>query len=129
MPDKPPLGKQELELLQFVARRAPISVSDAAKQFGEPMGLARTTILTVMERLRKKGYLTRDRTEGSYRYSPSVPHTELLGDLVKSFIEKTLGGSLSPFIAYLGEAKGISEEEIEALRKRVEEMAARQEER
>src|SRR5207249_331104 len=61
--EQPSLGDQELEVLRFVAEHAPISVGEVAERFGEPRGLARTTILTVMERLRKKGFLTRSKAE------------------------------------------------------------------
>ena len=119
---KPPLGEQELEVLRYVADNAPIAVREVAEQFGEPRKLARTTILTMMERLRKKGFLLR-RKEGSvFEYSPAHPKSAVLHDLVQNFVEKTLGGSLSPFVAYLAEAKGLSAEEIAELKKLVDKM-------
>jgi predicted transcriptional regulator len=126
MTEKPPLGGQELEVLRFVAEHAPISVGEVAQQFGEPHGLARTTILTMMERLRRKGYLTRTR-ERPARYSPGVPQTEVMRGLVRQFVEKTLAGSLSPFVAYLAEKKELKEEEVTELRRLVEELEARRE--
>jgi predicted transcriptional regulator len=125
--EKPPLGDQELEVLRFVAEHAPITVGECAQQFGAPRGLARTTILTVMERLRKKSYLTRNR-ERPARYSPRVPQSEVMQGLVRQFVEKTLAGSLSPFVAYLAEAKGLSEEETDVLRRLVAELPSEQKE-
>ncbi len=117
-----PLGTQELELLRYVADHAPISVRDVAVQYGEPRGLARTTILTVMERLRKKNYLTRRKDGGSFQYSPAQSKPLLLQTLVGDFVEKTLGGSLSPFVAYLADAPDVSDDELAALRRLVEQM-------
>ena len=71
--ETPTLGDQELEVLRFVAEQCPISVGEVARQFGVPRGLARTTILTVMERLRKKGFLTRSKNERPARYAPARP--------------------------------------------------------
>ena len=120
---KPPLlGEQELEVLRYVADHAPIAVREVAAQFGEPRGLARTTILTVMERLRKKGFLTRTKEDGAFQYAPAVAKTELLQSLVQDFVEKTLGGSLSPFVAYLADTKRLSPAEIAELKKLVQEM-------
>ncbi len=122
---KPPmLGEQELETLRYVADHAPITVREVAEQYGEPRGLARTTILTVMERLRKKGFLNRTKAQGSFQYRPVVAKTELLQSLVQDFVEKTLGGSLSPFVAYLADAKGLDGDEIAALRALVDQMPA-----
>jgi predicted transcriptional regulator len=123
--EQPSLGDQELEVLRFVAEHAPISVGEVAERFGEPRGLARTTILTVMERLRKKGFLTRSQGERPFRYSPRTPQGEVLRGLVREFVEKTLGGSLSPFVAYLAEAKDVSSAELRELRRLVEELDTR----
>lgn len=117
-----PLGSQELELLRFVGDHAPISVRDVATQYGEPRQLARTTILTVMERLRKKNYLTRRKDGGSFQYSPAQSKPLLLQTLVGDFVEKTLGGSLSPFVAYLADAPGVSDAEVAELRRLVDQM-------
>jgi predicted transcriptional regulator len=113
---KPPtLGDQELTLLRYVTDHAPVTVREAAEQFGEPHGLARTTILTMMERLRSKSYLTRFKDQGAFQYRPVVAKAELMQSLVKDFVEKSLGGSLSPFVAYLSE-KNLSERELADLR-------------
>ena len=118
------LGDQELTLLRYVTDHAPITVREVAEQFGEAQGLARTTILTMMERLRKKNYLTRRKDQSAFQYLPVVAKTELMQTLVQDFVEKTLGGSLSPFVAYLTEAKGLSEREMSELRKLVAEKDA-----
>src|SRR5579883_1174964 len=109
---KPSLGELELEALRFLSERGPLSVGEVAAQFGEPRGLARTTILTVMERLRHKGYLARRQSKGVYRYAPQTGQAELMRDLVRDFVEKTLAGSLTPLVAYLAEKETLSEEEI-----------------
>ena len=118
----PLLGEQELEVLRFVSDNGPITVRDTAEKYGEPRKLARTTVLTMMERLRKKGFLTRRRTNGAFEYAPAVAKTQLMQNLVQDFVEKTLGGSLTPFVAYLADAKGLSEAEVAELRKLVQAM-------
>src|SRR5215472_14666611 len=121
---KPGIGDQEMEMLRFVADHAPISVRGVVIEFGEPRGLARTTVLTVMERLREKGYLTRAKHGGVFRYTPAVPRAELLRRLVQNFIEKTLGGSLSPFSLYLAQARNITDEELAELKQAVRTLEA-----
>ena len=111
------LGDQELALLRYVTDHAPVTVREAAAKFGEPHGLARTTILTMMERLRGKGYLTRRKDAGAFEYRPVVAKKDLMQGLVHDFVEKSLGGSLSPFVAYLTEAQGLSERELSDLRR------------
>ena len=126
--DKPSLGEQELEVLRFIADRAPIAAREVAEHFAAERGLARTTILTVMERLRKKGYLTRRRREGVFEYSPRVPQAELLQGLVRDFVEKTLAGSISPVVAYLAHSRRLSDAELAELQKIVDELRSAREE-
>ena len=125
MKTTPPLGDQELDTLRFIAERAPISVGEVAKDYGMPRGLARTTILTVMERLRSKGYLSRKQMKGVYRYSPKLDHAHVLSNLVGDFVQRSLGGSLSPFVTYMADSGGLNESEIEHLKRMVEALEAR----
>ena len=109
------IGDQELELLRFVSERGPSSVGEVADSFGVPRGLSRTTVMTVMERLRQKGFLKRKRALGSYRYVAAQPAAEVLVNAVRSFVERTLAGSVSPLFAYLSERGKVSEQELDEL--------------
>jgi predicted transcriptional regulator len=124
---KAPLGSQELELLTYVTEHSPITVREATASFGEAKGLARTTILTMMERLRVKGYLTRTDMPGVNRYSPVVGKADLLRGVVRNFVDTALGGSLSPFVAYLTQDAKLSRAEIDDLKRLVREMEDKEE--
>jgi predicted transcriptional regulator len=119
----------EWEVLQHLAEHAPATVREVTAHFAETHGYARTTVLTMMERLREKGYLTRRKIDGVYHYSPSEPKPDLLRGLVRDFVQKALGGSVSPFVAYLGKEATLSPEEVAALKQLVKEHEAEQEEK
>ncbi len=123
MASKEPLGHLELSVLQYVADHGPISVRDVAAFFAETSGQARTTLLTVMERLRAKGYLKRRKSAGAHRYTATVSKADLLQQLVGDFVEDVLAGSVSPFVAYLSRSARLSADEVrklENLLKRIE---------
>ncbi|MDY7227773.1 BlaI/MecI/CopY family transcriptional regulator [Hyalangium rubrum] len=122
---KKAVGEQELAVLRYVAEHGPATVGEVAERFGEPQGLARSTILTVMERLRLKGHLTRHKVEGVFQYSSPVPASELLRGVVGEFVQRTLSGSLSPFVTYLAEADDVSEEELQQLQDVVARLQSR----
>ena len=109
------VGDQELAVLRYVAEHGPATVGEVAERYGERQGLARSTILTVMERLRAKGHLTRHKVEGVYQYASRVPKAELLRGVVGDFVQRALAGSLSPFAAYLAQAETVSDEELQQL--------------
>jgi len=120
------VGRAELEILHFVQDHRPVSVRDVADHFAETRGHVRTTILNVMERLRKKGFLSRKKTGGIYQYEPRVGKAELLRSLVGDFVEKTLGGSLSPFVAYLSRDAKLSGKELDELKQVVSELKGKE---
>ena len=124
----PNLGDLELELLRFVTDHSPITVRDVVAQFGEQRGLARTTILTVMERLRKKGYLSRQDRGSVFVYSPCIEKKDLLRSLTRSFAEKVLGNSVDPLVTYLTEDAKVSGEQLKELRRLVEKLEEKQKE-
>jgi len=119
---KAPLGSTEIEILRYLGENAPIRVGDVAEHFAKTSGQARTTILTIMERLRKKGYLTRKRIKGIFHYSPKIPQHDLLRGLVKRFVDTTLAGSVSPFVAYLSESGPVSDKDLEQLKKLIRDL-------
>lgn len=112
---RPTIGDQELALLHYLAKYQSASVGEVASGFGEPRGLARSTVLTMMERLRGKGYLRRRQTRGMYRYSATTGPGEAMRSAVGSFVEKTLSGSVSPFVAWLSESAEVSDSELAEL--------------
>jgi len=113
---EPGLGELELEVMKVVWERQPCSVQEVAEIVGERRGSARTTVLTVMQRLHAKGFLKRRKRQGVYRYSTTAERGKVISGLVGQFVEKVLDGSALPFVAYLAETKGLAREQVDALR-------------
>ena len=109
------IGDQELALLRFVSDAGRLTVAQAVEGFGQPRGLARSTVLTMMERLRKKGHLGRRSVDGVFHYAPRTAPGAALQQAVRTFVDRTLGGSITPFVAYVAEREGLSDNEIEEL--------------
>ena len=122
------IGDQELSLLRYVAEQGEATVGQVAEGFGSPRGLARSTVLTMMERLRGKGYLERRQAEGVFRYAARESDGELLHGVVRDFVERTLGGSVSPFVAYLTETEEVSDIELADLERLVARLQSRKKE-
>jgi predicted transcriptional regulator len=125
---KSTIGDQELALLHHVDECGAASVGELAASFGEPRGLARSTVLTMMERLRGKGYLKRRQVKGMYRYSTATGPAEAMRSAVGSFVEKTLSGSVSPFVAWMSERGEVSDDELAELKALVNQLQSRRKE-
>ena len=111
-----------MEMLHYIQDHHPITVRQVAEKFGESKGLVRTTVLNVMERLRKKGYLARKLSGGLFQYSPRSSKADLLRRLVRDFVDQSLGGSLSPFVAYLAEEGKLTQSELAELKEIVSDL-------
>ena len=122
------IGDQELALLQYIGENEPASVGEVAAGFGEPRGLARSTILTMMERLRSKAYLQREPVDGVYRYQTTAEQQDVVQGAVATFVEKTLQGSVSPFVAYLSQRQKVSDNELAELEALVAQLQSRRHE-
>ncbi|MEE7548310.1 BlaI/MecI/CopY family transcriptional regulator, partial [Xanthomonas sp. Kuri4-1] len=72
------IGDQELALLQYLGEHGALSVGEVAAGFGESRGLARSTVLTMMERLRAKAYLAREPVDGVYRYAATAAQDDVV---------------------------------------------------
>lgn len=119
------IGDQELALLHHVAGHPGSTVGEVAETFGGQRDLARSTVLTMMERLRQKGYLTRRTVDGIYRYTSRAAAGDVLKSAVREFVKRTLEGEVSPVVAYLAEDANVSDAELADLEALVERLQAR----
>jgi predicted transcriptional regulator len=115
------LGARELALLRHIADAGGATVGEVAETFGAPRNLARSTVLTMMERLRKKGFLNRRLAGGVYRYQARASSDEVTRGAIRRFVDRNLGGSVAPFVAYLSETTALTDAELGEL----EELVAR----
>lgn len=127
MSEKANVAPAEMEILRYVMDHQPVTVREVADYLAETKGQTRTTALNVMERLRAKGYLARQKSSGIYEYSAAEPRKELLSALVRNFVDRTLGGSISPFAAYLAQDARLSPRELDDLKRVVNELEPRRE--
>ena len=109
------LGAQELALLRHIADAGGVTVGEVAEAFGTPRTLARSTVLTMMERLRKKGFLNRRLAGGVYRYQARATSDEVTRGAIRRFIDRNLDGSVAPFVASLSESPALTDAELKAL--------------
>ena len=112
------IGDQELALLQYIAEQGDASVGEVAAAFGESRGLAGSTVRTMRGRLRAKASL-RGRGGGGgvgvFRYSTTARQDDVVRNAVGSFVEKTLQGSVSPFVAWMSQRTEVSDNELAEL--------------
>jgi predicted transcriptional regulator len=116
----PTLTPQELELMKLVWARGSASVRDVYEALLAERRVAYTTVMTMMNVLEKKGHLRKKAVGRSFVYRPTRPQRQVIGSMVREFVERVFGGSAEPLLVHLVEER-LTPEELEALARRIEE--------
>jgi predicted transcriptional regulator len=82
------LGTLEREVMQLAWSRREICVRDACVHFGD--GVAYTTLMTTMDRLYKKGLLTRRKSGRAFVYSAAASRAEIEGAVASELVQSLL---------------------------------------
>jgi len=112
----PTLGDLEVRVLGLVWHEQPCTERRIWDLVCEERAVARTTVLKTMQRLEAKGLLVRVPAEGSVQFRAAIKPQRLLTSLVERFVERTLGGSPAPLVAYLADQGQLSAKDLAALR-------------
>ena len=60
--------------------------------------------------------MVREEGKGPVRFRAVMDEQRVLPQLIRRFVERTLGGSPGPLVAYLADSQGLSAEDLDALR-------------
>jgi len=82
----------------------PQSVAQVLGSIRDRRQVAYTTVMTVLDKLARKGSVARSKHGKAYLYSPRVGRDEVLNFLVGEFAENYFGGSRGRLGAFLGQA-------------------------
>ncbi len=108
------LGELELEVLKIIWDIQPCTVQKVAEILADRNGYARTTILTIIQRLTQKGFLTRSKVDGIWHYQACQKKNNVMSSLLSQFIDKVFDGSCSGLLQHLAPEK-LSKKELSEL--------------
>lgn len=116
MEQKITVSDSELEILEalWAAKRA-LNASEIRSILNAHKAWERTTILTLIQRLVKKGAIAQEKRE-VYYYTPCIAREAYVRAETRNFIEKFFRGSSKNLAASLVESDSLTREDIEELR-------------
>ena len=88
------------------------TVRDVYEKLLEQRKIAYTTVMTLMKILETKGHLKKSSTERAFVYRPSRPKQQVIGGMVREFVNRVFNGSAEPLLVHLVEDKGLTEKEL-----------------
>src|SRR5271154_767831 len=100
-PKSPTLTEQELEIMKIVWARQTATVRDVYEALLERRKVAYTTVMTMMKILEQKGYLNRKQVDRAYVYRPAQPKNQVIGKMVRDFVNRVFNGSAEPLLVHL----------------------------
>jgi len=108
----PALGDLEAQVMRRIwVRGKPVTVRDIVGDLRRERPIAYTTVMTVMDNLRKKGWLRREPDGRAYRYEPLISGEEYSAGLMRQALEAS-NDRPAVLMHFIGE---LSAEEADAL--------------
>ncbi len=121
----PALSDAQLEIMHVVWDRGEATVTDVWNVLAPRRTVARNTVLTLMDRLEKKGWLMRRADGQTHYYGATVPRDSTLGQVVHRLVDAAFAGSAEALVLALLEGRGISAEEARRIRRLIDQAQNR----
>ena len=109
------LTGQELEIMKIVWERESATVRDVYEALLEKRKVAYTTVMTMMKILEQKKYLKKTQNERAHVYRPAQPQRQVIGAMVREFVNRVFNGSAEPLLAHLVEDHNLSREDLDEI--------------
>jgi BlaI family transcriptional regulator, penicillinase repressor len=118
----PTLTPQELAIMKVVWRKDVATVREVHEALNETRPVAYTTVMTMMRILEEKGYLKKNRAERAYLYKPTRARQQVIGAMVRDFVDRVFDGAASGLLVHLAKDGKLSKDERRQIRRVIEEM-------
>ncbi len=113
------LGDRETTIMEYLWGREDVSVREIHAALSRKEDLAYTTVMTITDRLWKKGLLARKQEGNAFLYTPRASResfiTGCLGTILESFLPDLNEAALTHFVDRLAEDQPGLLEELERL--------------
>jgi predicted transcriptional regulator len=110
----------ELEIMHVVWSKEKATVRDVYEALRERKKVAYTSVMTVMKILEQKGYLKKNQEDRAYVYAASQPRAQVLGVMVRDFVDRVFQGAAKPLLVHLVKDERLSENDLAEIRRLLE---------
>lgn len=114
------MSNTEEQLMQHLWKLKKAFMKDLIEEYEEPKP-AQTTIATLLKRIKDKGYIDYKVHGKSREYYPLISKSDYFGTHFRSMITNFFGSSASTFASFFTKATDLTAEELEELRKVIDE--------
>ena len=101
--------------MKVVWQRGDATVRDVYEDLLRRRKVAYTTVMTMMKILEQKGYLKKTQVERAYLYRPAQPQRQVVGAMVRDFVDRVFNGSAEPLLVHLVEDHHLTQQDLEEI--------------
>ena len=106
----------ELEILKILWREGPLPVRAVREALAPGRERAYTSVMTVMNIMVDKGYLSRRKDGASYVYRARIGEQATTGRMLSDLVDRAFGGSTAAVMLNLLETSDLDEAELREIR-------------
>ena len=118
----PTLTPQELAIMKVVWGRGQSTVRDVYEALREKRAIAYTTVMTMMNILEEKGFLTKSAADRAHVYRPTKPREQVVGAMVRDFLDRVFDGAPDALLLHLAKDNKLTRKQRQAINRLIEEM-------
>lgn len=107
--------------MKLVWQGGAATVRDVYEALLERRKIAYTSVMTMMNILETKGYLKKRRQDRAFLYRPAQPKNQIIGGMIREFIDRVFNGSAEPLLVHLVKSRRIREKDLKNIVRMVEE--------
>lgn len=120
------LGKLQAEVMELVWHRGEATVAQVVDEISQHRTISYTTVLVAMQKLEKKGWLDHRTAGRAYVYRPVRSREKVHGSLLREFLHSAFDGDPRLLLASLLDENPMTDEELDELRRLVDQRRKEQ---
>ena len=101
--------------MKIVWRMEKATVRDVYEELLTHRKIAYTTVMTMMKILETKKYLKKSQEDRAHLYRPTKPKQQVLGGMVREFVNRVFNGSAEPLLMHLVEDQSLTEKDLDEI--------------
>lgn len=107
--------------MKVIWRLGPATVRQVYEDLREQRQIAYTTVMTMMNILETKGFLKKRSGDKAFVYAPSKPQKQVIGAMVREFVDRVFNGAAEPLLLHLVSEKRIKSEDLAEVERMIRE--------
>lgn len=116
------ISEAESIIMQSLWDKSPMSADEVIATLLDQQDWQEATVKTLLNRLLKKGAIRAVKDGRRFLYSPILKREQWIHTESKGFLDRMFDGKIAPLVAHFSQQKKLSKQDIDALKKLIEEL-------